>query len=82
MAIESKDVRRLLDADDDAVLILLEGRTAVIDGGALDDEAHRGALRIISRAELLKRAGGGDLSEAQVDQQAAELDVEVSELGG
>ncbi len=83
MTIESDDVRRLLDADDDAVLVLIEGRALVIGRSELDDDAHRGALEVISRAELLERVGrGADLSEDDLTRQAAILDAEVSELGG
>ncbi len=85
MTIERDDVRRLLDADadDDAVLVLIEGRALVIGRSELDDDAHRGALQVISRAELLERVGRGtDLSEDDLTRQAAILDAEVSELGG
>jgi NADH dehydrogenase len=82
MTIESDDVRRLADADDGAVLVLLEGRVTVIGHDELDDDAHRGALQVISRAELLDRVGGASLSDDDLVRQAAILDAEVSELGG
>ncbi|TPG31589.1 hypothetical protein [Mycolicibacterium hodleri] len=71
------------DADDDAVMVLIEGRILVVGLGQLDDDAHRGALQVISRAELLERIGrDADLSGHDLDSQAAILDAEVSELGG
>ncbi len=81
-SIQGGDVRRLLDAGDDAVLVVLEGRVMVIEGGHADDDAHRGALRVISRAELVRRAGRAEVSDAELTQLAAALDAEVSELGG
>ncbi|MCV7422951.1 hypothetical protein H7K45_20575 [Mycobacterium yunnanensis] len=83
MTIDGDVTRRLVAADDDAVLVLLEGRALVLGAGQLDDDAHRGALRVISRTDFLRRVGGGaDLSDDEVTRQAAILDAEVSELGG
>ncbi len=82
MTVESAQVRQLLDADDDAVLVLLEGRTEVLAADELSDDAHRGALRIISRADLLERAGTATPSDAELAEIAAALDVETTELGG
>jgi NADH dehydrogenase len=83
MTIDSDAVRRLVNADDDAVLVLLEGRALVIGAGQLDDDAHRGALQVISRTEFLQRVGDATgLSDDEVGKQAAILDAEVSELGG
>jgi hypothetical protein len=73
-------MRRLLAADPDARLVLLEGRVEVVVGAA--DDAHRGALEIISQADLIERAGGEQLSDHELSEQAAALDVAVSELGG
>ena len=83
MTIDGDVVRRLVDADDDAVLVLLEGRAQVIGAGELDDDAHRGALQVISRSEFLQRVGNAaDFTDDEVAAQAAILDAEVSELGG
>lgn len=83
MTIDSDVVRRLVDADDDAVLVLLEGRALVIGAGQMDDDAYRGALQVISRTDFLRRVGDGtELSDDEVGRQAAILDAEVSELGG
>lgn len=82
MTVQSDDVRRLLDADGDAVLVLLAGRTEVISGAELDDEEHRGALQVITRADLLDRVGDAEPSESDLTVQAALLDAEVAQLGG
>jgi NADH:ubiquinone reductase (H+-translocating) len=83
MTIATEDVRRLLAAGSDAMLVLLEGRTEVIDAAEADDDAHRGALQIISRADLLERTGGNaEPSKHELAEQAAALDAAVSELGG
>jgi hypothetical protein len=83
MTIDSDVVRRLVGADDDAVLVLLEGRAQVLGAGQLDDDEHRGALRVISRTDFLERVGDATgLSDDEVDKEAAILDAEVSELGG
>ena len=45
--------------------------------------ACRGALEVISRAELLQRTEGAtELGDAELSAQAAALDTAVSELGG
>jgi len=82
MAITSTDVRRLLAADPDATLVLIQGHTAVITAQQADSADYRGALAVITRAELLERTGGTDLSEHELAEQAAILDATVSELGG
>jgi hypothetical protein len=80
--ITTDDVRRLLAADEpDAVLVLIEGRTEVVPDARLDLPQYRGALQVISRDELIARLGT-DPSEREVEEQAAALDVAVSELGG
>lgn len=83
MTISADDLRRLLTADADALLVLIEGRAEVIPREALDDDAFRGALEVISRDALLERTGGAtDLDDAGLAAQAAALDTEVTELGG
>lgn len=79
--ISSDDVRSLLSAGPDALLVLLEGRARVVQPAELDDGDHRGALQLISRSALVAKAGE-DPSERVVAEQAAALDVAVSELGG
>ena len=80
--VTADDVRRLLGAGTDAVLVLVEGRVDVVAPAELDTESYRGALQIITRAELVRGAGSEELSERELKEQAAELDSAVSELGG
>ncbi|WP_197380085.1 hypothetical protein [Mycolicibacterium mengxianglii] len=82
MTISSDDVRELLDADPDSVLVLIEGRTHVVTPDELDGDDYRGALEIISRDDLIARTGGTELSVHELDEQAATLDATISELGG
>nr|WP_041783041.1 NAD(P)/FAD-dependent oxidoreductase [Mycolicibacterium chubuense] len=83
MTITPEDVRRLLAAGDDAQLVMVEGRTAVVTGDQLASDGYRGALEIISRKDLLARTGGtGELSDAEVSAEASALDAAVNELGG
>ncbi len=80
--VTADDVRRLLGAGPDAVLVLVEGRVDVVSPAELDTDPYRGALQIITRDELVRGAGGEQLSERELKEQAAELDSAVSELGG
>ena len=80
--VTAEDVRRLLAAGADAVLVLVEGRVDVVEPAALDTDQYRGALQITTREELVRGAGGEQLSERELTEQAAVLDSEVSELGG
>lgn len=82
MTVSADDVRRLLDADDDSVLVLIEGRTEVLSPTELDDDEHRGALEIITRADLVERIGTADPGDHELTEQAATLDATISELGG
>jgi hypothetical protein len=80
--ITAEDVRRLLASENDTVLILVEGRIEVIDPAALDTDEYRGALQVITREELIERAGGEQLSDRELLEQAAALEMAVDELGG
>lgn len=80
--ITRNDVRRLLDGDSDSVLVLVEGRTEVVGPAALETEDYRGALQVITRAELVEQAGGEQLSDRELVEQAALLETAVAELGG
>lgn len=82
MTVSADDVRNLLDSGGDAVLVLVEGRTEVVPAGQLSSEQYRGALEIISRDELAKRLGGGDVDDRRLEEQAAALNTAVDELGG
>ena len=80
--ITADNVRRLLASDTDAVLILVEGRIEVIDPSELDSDEYRGALQVITREELIEQAGGEQLSDRELLEQATALDMAVAELGG
>jgi hypothetical protein len=83
MTISTGDVRELLETEaPEAVLVLVEGRTAVIGAGQLASEQYRGALEVISRDDLIKRLGGTEPSGHELTEQAAILDSAVSEMGG
>ncbi|XTP37547.1 NAD(P)/FAD-dependent oxidoreductase [Mycobacterium sp. TJFP1] len=83
MTISAQDVRRLLDAEHDSTLVLIEGRTEVITGQQKSSDQYRGAFEVISRDELLSRTGGAaHLTDDQISAQAAALDTAVNELGG
>jgi hypothetical protein len=82
MTITNEDVRKLLAADTDSVLVLIEGRTEVIGGSETGTDDYQGALEVITRADLLERTGTAELSDNEVAEQAASLDATVSELGG
>jgi NADH dehydrogenase len=76
MAITKDDVGRLLAADEDAKLVLVEGRTEIVSGASGD------GLEVISRADLLARMGDSEPSDRELADQAAALQTAVSELGG
>ncbi len=80
--IATSDVRDLIAAGPNAVLVVVGGRAAVIEPAQLDNETYRGALQVITRAELITQVGSADLSERELTEQASALDSAVSELGG
>ncbi|MBB2992764.1 hypothetical protein FHR72_004268 [Mycolicibacterium iranicum] len=83
MTISADDVRKLLDADDQSALVLIEGRAEVITAEQKSSDDYRGAFEVISRDELLQRTGGEtQLADTDLSAQAAALDTAVSELGG
>ncbi|MGE0218342.1 hypothetical protein [Mycolicibacterium sp.] len=77
MTISPDDVRRLLGADDGSALVLVEGRVEVVSG-----DAAEGALEVVTRADLVARTGRADLTDQELAEQAAALDLAVAELGG
>ncbi|MBU8810025.1 hypothetical protein [Mycolicibacterium goodii] len=81
MTISASDVRRLLEADaPDAVLVLVQGRTAVVPANELDTEQYRGALQVATRSDL--GIHGTELSEHDLEEEAAKLEAAVANLGG
>ncbi|CRZ16825.1 hypothetical protein [Mycolicibacterium neworleansense] len=82
MTISADDLRRLLATDiSDAVLVLVQGHTDVVSATQLESDDYRGALRVISRADLISRAHGAQMSEDQMAEEAAKLDSTVANLG-
>ncbi|AWT52757.1 hypothetical protein [Mycolicibacterium smegmatis] len=85
MTISADDVRRLLEADaPDAVLVLIQGRTAVIPATELETDEYRGALQVATRSDLGRSGGdrGADLSDHELEEEAAKLEAAVANLGG
>lgn len=82
MTVSTDDVRRLLTSgEDDAVLVALEGRIEVVTPAQLESDDYRGALQIATRQEVLDRAGGAELSDRELAEQAEDLDSAVRNLG-
>ena len=80
--IAPEDVRGLLQSEErNPVLVVIEGRVEVIGAGRLASPDYRGALEVASRDDLVQRIGENP-SEREIDEQAAQLDTAVSELGG
>lgn len=80
--ISPDDVRTLLQSEEkNAVLVVVEGRVDVIGAGRLASDDYRGALEVVSRDDLVKRIGETP-SDREIEEQAAQLDTAVSELGG
>lgn len=79
--ISAEDVRELLAAAPEALLVVVAGHARVVEPAQLDDDDHRGALQVISRAGLVAKAGE-DLSDREVEEHANALDVALRELGG
>jgi len=79
--ISSDDVRSLLAADPDAVLVVIGGQVRVLGPAELDGDDVKGALQVISRSQLVTDTGER-WSDRQIEERAAALDTAVSELGG
>ena len=82
MTVSAADVRRLLDCQDErAVLVAIEGRIDVAAPADLESPDYRGALQIATRQEVVQRAGGTQLSDRELAEQAEELDTALRNLG-
>ncbi|OBK77446.1 hypothetical protein [Mycobacterium sp. 1164985.4] len=80
--ISTEDVRTLLQSEEkNAVLVVVEGRVDVIGAGRLASADYRGALEVVSREDLVNRIGETP-SDREIEEQAAQLDTAVTELGG
>lgn len=82
MTIGADDVRRLLASQEDAALVVVEGRAAVVTPEELNSAEYRGALQIATRQELAQRIGRTELSDRELAEQAEDLDTAVRNLGG
>jgi hypothetical protein len=83
MTIGADDVRRLLASpEDDAALVVVEGRAAIVTPAEANSAEYRGALQIATRQELVQRVGRAQLSDRELAEQAEELDTAVRNLGG
>jgi hypothetical protein len=82
MSVTKEDVRALLDAGDDAVLIQIEGRTEVVTTANLDSPDYRGALQLATAADLPERLRSGDASDRDLEEQATTLSAAVDNRGG
>ncbi|UYQ60232.1 hypothetical protein [Streptomyces peucetius] len=75
-------VRELLDAtDDDAALVVLEGRARVAGPADLDSDAFRGAAVLMSRGELVEQLGTSSPAQEGVTRLAETLRDTVGKLG-
>lgn len=81
--VHTEHVPRLLDsAEDDAVLVLHEGRVDVVPESALAEPRYRGALRVAGREDLGLPRGSDRLSEEDAGAVANRLSTVVDNLGG
>lgn len=80
--IEERHVRELLDmAQDDAALVLLEGRARVVRPAGPGSEPYGGAAVLLTRADLVDRLGTPAPSDDRVRTLAATLEAMARELG-
>ena len=79
--IDAEDIRRLLDTDH-SVLVVVSGRAEVLDAEAVDGGWFRGALEVVSHDGLVDLLGTSELSDRELDEQAAALTVAVNQMGG
>ncbi|MEU0884113.1 hypothetical protein ABZ345_36440 [Lentzea sp. NPDC005914] len=76
-------LKQLLQSDrSEATLVLVEGRYVVAANEELATDALRGALPVVTRDELLERAGGRPVADRELDEIAATLSSAVDNRGG
>jgi hypothetical protein len=83
--IAREHLEQLLDRPDeeDARLIVVLGRALVVPADALREDRYRGALEIASRRNVAGRLGSESAaSRTALDEVAAQLDTQLSQLGG
>jgi len=82
MMVRADDVRRLLASPEpNGALVVIKGRVEVATPAELDLPEYRGALQVATRQEMVQRAGGEELSDRELAEQAADLDTAVRNLG-
>ncbi|MFF8382885.1 hypothetical protein [Streptomyces kanasensis] len=80
--IDEKHVRELLERpDDEAALVLLEGRAQVVGPADLTSAPYRGAAVLLTRADLVDRLGGDSPSEDEARAVASALRTATRDLG-
>ncbi|GAB2972189.1 hypothetical protein [Saccharothrix stipae] len=83
MTVKARDLRALLTSDlPDPNLVLIEGRLEVVQVDDLDADHFRGAMLLLSRAELLARGVDENSPDQELERQAAAVSTAVNELGG
>ncbi|MDG5803688.1 hypothetical protein P9869_13600 [Streptomyces ossamyceticus] len=80
--ITASHVRELLEREDDATLVLTQGRAEVLSARELASAGEQGVLRVISGGELRERLGAGRSAPDDLNAVAATLDAIVTEQGG
>ncbi|WP_447006142.1 hypothetical protein ACRAKI_06530 [Saccharothrix isguenensis] len=82
MSVKASDLRGLLDSPlPDPNLVLIEGRLEVVQVDDLDTDRYRGALLLLSRAELLARGVDETSPDEELERQAAIVSTAVNDLG-
>jgi hypothetical protein len=61
--------------------VAIEGRIEVVTPAQLESDDYRGALQIATRDDVVQRAGGSELSDRELAEQAEDLDTAVRNLG-
>lgn len=80
--VRADDVRRLLACPEpNGALVVIKGRIEVATPAELDLPEYRGALQVATRREVVQRAGGDELSDRELAEQAEDLDTAVRNLG-
>ena len=83
MTVKASDLRELLTSDlPDPNLVLIEGRLEVVQVDDLDTDPLRGAMLLLSRAELLARGVDENSPDDELERQASAVSTAVNELGG
>lgn len=83
MRITAQDLQELLDSDVvEPNLVLQEGGMRVVAAAELESGRDPGVLQVVSRDQLVRQLGGQDVTDRALQEMAARLDTEVSNLGG